>query len=81
MSGKRKVEEKDLANLRDLISLQAAAKLSGMSSGHIRLLIREGDMWGIKIGRNWVTTDLAVREYQARAQRPGRPQKTHADQK
>jgi len=46
MSGKRKVEEKDLANLRDLISLQVAAKLSGMSSGHIRLLIREGDMWG-----------------------------------
>ena len=76
MSGKRKVEEKDLAKLRDLISLQAAAKLSGMSSGHIRLLIREGDMWGTKIGRNWVTTEQAVREYQARGKRRGRPKKT-----
>lgn len=76
MSGKRKVVEKDPAKLVDLISLEAAAKLSGMSSGHIRLRIREGDMWGTKIGRNWVTTEQAVREYQARARRRGRPKKT-----
>ena len=60
----------------DLISLQQAAKLSGLTPGHLRLLIRQGDIWGTKIGRNWVTTEQAVREYQARARPRGRPTKT-----
>ena len=60
----------------DLISLQKAAKLSGLTSGHLRLLIRQGDLWGTKIGRNWVTTEQAVREYQSRARPRGRPTKT-----
>lgn len=60
----------------DLISLQKAAKLSGLTPGHLRLLIRQGDIWGTKIGRNWVTTEQAVREYQARARPRGRPTKT-----
>ena len=76
MSGKRKAEQIDRAKPSDLISLQDAAKLSGMSPSHIRLLIRENEMWGLKIGRNWVTTELAVREYQARGKRRGRPKKT-----
>jgi len=61
--------------LNDLISLQDAAKLSGLSQTHLRLLVRNGEIWGTKIGRNWVTTEQAVREYQARAQRPGRKPK------
>ena len=60
----------------DLISLQKAAKLSGLTPGHLRLRIRQGDIWGTKIGRNWVTTEQAVREYQARARPRGRPPKT-----
>ena len=60
----------------DLISLQEAAKLRGLTPGHLRLLIRQGEVWGTKIGRNWVTTEKAVREYQARARRRGRPTKT-----
>ena len=60
----------------DLISLQKAAELSGLTPGHLRLLIRQGGMWGTKIGRNWVTTEQAVREYQARARPRGRPTKT-----
>ena len=62
--------------LDDLISLEKAANLSGLTSGHLRLLIRQGDLWGRKIGRNWVTTEQAVREYKARARRRGRPKKT-----
>ena len=62
--------------LNDLISLQEAAKRSGLSASHIRLLIRSGEVWGLKIGWNWVTTVKAVREYQARAHRPGRPKKS-----
>lgn len=59
----------------DLISLQEAAERSGLTAGHLRLLVRQGELWGIKTGRNWVTTEQAVREYQARARRRGRPKK------
>lgn len=75
MSGGQKRGELDQSKLKDLISLQTAAKRSGLSSSHLRLLIRNGDIWGLKIGRNWVTTEQAVREYLSRAQRLGRPRK------
>ena len=61
--------------LEDLISLEKAAKLTGLTSGHLRLLIRQGLIWGTKIGRNWVTTEQAVRDYQASAKPRGRPKK------
>ncbi len=76
MLGSRKVRETDQLQLKDLVSLQKAAKLSGLAPSHLRLLVRRGDVWGMKIGRNWVTTVQAVREYQARDRRPGRPKKT-----
>jgi hypothetical protein len=57
--------------LDDLISLKKAAKLSGLSPNHLRLLVGRGDIWGEKIGRNWVTTEKAVQEYLARDRRPG----------
>ncbi len=58
-------------NLDELISLDEAAKLSGLSHAHLALMIRRGELWGRKIGRNWVTTKLAVREYIARDRHPG----------
>ena len=62
--------------LDELIPLRDAAKLSGLSQGHLSLLIRQGKLWGTKIGRNWVTTEQAVREYLARDRRPGpKPEK------
>ena len=62
--------------LEELITLQEAAKLSGLSQAHLRLLVSRGEMWGRKLGRNWVTTAQAVREYTARDRRPGpKPQK------
>jgi predicted transcriptional regulator of viral defense system len=54
-----------------LISLAEAADLSGLSAGHLRLLASRGTIWGIKIGRNWVTTEEAVREYLGKDRRPG----------
>jgi excisionase family DNA binding protein len=57
--------------LDDLIPLSEAAKLSGLSPDHLRRLIREGDLWGKKIGRNWVTTKQAIDEYLARNRKPG----------
>ena len=49
-----------------LLSLNEAAVRCGMSASHLRLLVRTGVVWGTKLGRNWVTTEAAVREYLAR---------------
>ncbi len=54
-----------------LISLRAAAEFSALSAGHLRLLVNRGEIWGVKLGRNWVTTAKAVEEYLAQGRRPG----------
>ncbi len=61
----------DQLDPKELISLKEAAELSGLSPSHLRLLVSKGDVWGLKIGRNWVTTAQAVQEYLARNRRPG----------
>ena len=58
-------------SLADLISLKEAADLSGLSASHLRLLARTKEMWAIKMGRTWFTTEQAVRQYEARDIRPG----------
>ena len=57
--------------LEDLISLQEAAELSGLSYSHMRYLARNQEIWAKKLGRDWFTTEQAVREYVARDRRPG----------
>jgi hypothetical protein len=57
--------------LDDLISLEDAAKLSGLSSRHLRNLAINDDIWAKKLGRNWFTTKEAIREYLALNRRPG----------
>jgi len=65
-------------NLDELISLREAAELSGLSASHLALLVRRGDIWGIKLGHNWLTTAQAVGEYIAHDHRPGpKPKKSH----
>jgi excisionase family DNA binding protein len=71
MNGSEKGREINDPRLEEIISLDEAAKLSGLTADHLRRLVRQGDLWGRKIGRNWVTTELAVREYLARDRRPG----------
>lgn len=61
----------DTPSLNNLISLREASSLSGLSAGHLRLLISRGEIWGVKLGRNWVTTAKAVQEYVAKGHRPG----------
>ena len=58
-------------DLLDLISLSQAAKISGLSPNHLRLLVRTGEVWGIKVGRNWLTTETAVKQYLASDRKPG----------
>jgi excisionase family DNA binding protein len=55
----------------NLISVTEASRISGLTPGFIRLLVREGTIYGVKIGRNWVTTREAVREYLKKERRPG----------
>ena len=58
-------------SLGNLISLREASELSSLSAGHLRLLVSRGEIWGIKLGRNWVTTARAVQQYLAQGHRPG----------
>ena len=72
MSGSRAGSDDYQPPLDELIPLKKAAEISGLTQGHLSLLIRNGDLWGTKMGgRNWFTTEEAVREYLARDPRPG----------
>ena len=59
----------------ELISLKDAAEVSGLSHDHLRRLAGQGEIWAKKIGRNWLTTEQAIKVYLARNRRPG-PRKT-----
>lgn len=62
---------KSQPHISDLISLREAGEISGLSQPHLALLIRRGELWGKKIGRNWVTTAQAVNEYLAKGIKRG----------
>ena len=64
-------ESSEQPGLDELISLSEAAKLSGLSHSHLRLLARNGEIWVKWLGRGWFTTEKAVQEYLARDRRPG----------
>ena len=61
---------------KELISLAQAAKISGLSHGHLRLLAKQGKFWAIKIGRDWLTTEESILTYLATDRRPGPKTKT-----
>jgi hypothetical protein len=65
----------DQPPLGALLPLAKAAELSRLSPAHLRLLVRNGEVWGVKLGRNWFTTAQAVKEYKARNIRRGRKPK------
>jgi excisionase family DNA binding protein len=54
-----------------LISVTEASQISGLSTSQLRKLLREGQIEGVKIGRNWLTTEEAVQEYLKQEIRPG----------
>jgi len=71
MIGSKQGKDVYQPRLDELIPLNMAADISGLSSDHLRRLVREGELWGRKVGRNWVTTMQAVKEYLARDRKPG----------
>ena len=54
-----------------LISVTRAAEISGLTPGYIRRLLRNEQLTGVKIGRDWFTTEEAIREYLVTERRPG----------
>ena len=61
-----------LGNLTSkLISVAEASRISGLSASHIRRLLRDGEIEGVKIGRDWSTTEEAIQEYLKQERRPG----------
>ena len=54
-----------------LISVTEAARISGFTTSNVRKLITTGQIEGIKLGRNWLTTEEAIREYLKTERRPG----------
>ena len=71
MSDQATGNDSNQPRLDELIPLSQAAEICGLSPDHLRRLVRQGDLWGMKIGRNWVTTEQAAREYIARDRKPG----------
>jgi len=62
-------------SINNLISLEEASRISGLSSVHLRHLVSTGKLWGKKIGRNWVTSKNAIVDYLNQQNSPGRPPK------
>ena len=63
-------------NLKELITFGEAARLSGFTDRYLRKLASENRLWAVKLGRNWFTTEQAVKEYLAKTRKPGpKPQK------
>lgn len=65
------VNNTDQPNLDKLITLGEAAEICGLSHDHLRRLAGRGDLRAKKIGRDWLTTERAVRDYMAQERRPG----------
>ncbi len=57
--------------IEDLITLADASEISGLSAGHLNHLVRNKKLWGIKLGRNWFTTQKALEEYLSSKRKPG----------
>lgn len=59
----------------DYIPLSEAAEITGYTIDHLRRLIQRDKMRGQRIGRNYVTTRSAVKDYLACSPKPGRKPK------
>ncbi len=52
-----------MEKLADLITLREASKISGYNPDYLGFLIREGQLRGKKVGRNWLTTREDIKYY------------------
>ena len=52
-----------MQSLKNVISLNQAAQISGYTQDYLGYLIRTGEMKGIKKGRAWFTTEEELKNY------------------
>ncbi len=57
--------------IESLLSMREAAQKCGLSSSHLRLLVRTGQVWGVHLGNAWYTTEEAVLAYLSEGHKPG----------
>lgn len=55
----------------ELITLRQASKFSGLTTSHLRRLLINKKIWGIKIDSIWLTTEFAIKTYHDSNPRPG----------
>jgi len=52
-----------MQNLKKVISLNKASKISGYTQDYLGFLIRSGELKGEKMGRSWFTTEEEINNY------------------
>jgi hypothetical protein len=52
-----------MKSLKKFITLNQAAKKSGYTQDYLGWLIRKGEIKGLKVGRNWCTTENEIKNY------------------
>lgn len=53
------------------VSVREAATLSGLSRDHISFLLRRGTLKGLKVERDWLVEERALKVYLAKRPKPG----------
>jgi excisionase family DNA binding protein len=65
--------------VEEWITTKEAAKALGVTPQHMAYLLRKGIVKGQKIGRDWLTTRVAVRNYLEHRPKPGPQPKPGAE--
>ena len=52
-----------MENLKKVVSLGQASKITGYHSDYLSALIRKGEVKGEKVGGNWFTTEEEIKNY------------------
>jgi hypothetical protein len=70
------IQDSESTKIQDLITFSQAARISGFTDRHLRKLAASKELWAVKLGRNWYTTEKAVGDYLAKERKRGpKPQK------
>ncbi len=52
-----------MENLKKVVSLNQASKITGYHSDYLSALIRKGELKGEKVGGSWFTTEEEIKNY------------------
>ena len=57
-----------MPDLKDFTTTEEAAKALGFHVAHIRRMLREGDLEGLKVGITWLVSRKSVADYKRRTE-------------